>query len=253
MSEATKPIPAPTDNTAPFWSGCAAGELRLRKCAACGVFRSPTRMVCACGATAAEWTAVSGRGTVFSYTVVHRAPDPAFKAELPYVIAIVALDEGGRLMSNLVGTEPPLLMFCPGDRDDGTPQDSARNARDRGDFVVNLVDDPLAEVMVRTSASLPPGESEALRENLTLLPSSTLATPRLAAAPASFECKVHSIQLIGENRIIFGLIQRTHVRDDLYDPETARIRAELYHPIGRMASPNWYCHTRDQFDLVRPA
>ncbi|MCA3072673.1 MAG: Zn-ribbon domain-containing OB-fold protein [Rhodocyclaceae bacterium] len=106
MSEATKPIPAPTDNTAPFWSGCAAGELRLRKCAACGVFRSPTRMVCACGATAAEWTAVSGRGTVFSYTVVHRAPDPAFKAELPYVIAIVALDEGGRLMSNLVGTEP---------------------------------------------------------------------------------------------------------------------------------------------------
>lgn len=154
---------------------------------------------------------------------------------------------------NLVGIEPPLLMFCPGDRDDGTPKDSARNARDRGEFVVNLVDDPLAEVMVRTSASLPPGESEALRENLTLLPSSTLATPRLAAAPASFECKVHSIQLIGENRIIFGLIQRTHVRDDLYDPETARIRAELYHPIGRMASPNWYCHTRDQFDLVRPA
>lgn len=154
---------------------------------------------------------------------------------------------------NLVGTEPPLLMFCPGDREDGTPKDSARNAHDRGEFVVNLVDDPLAEVMVRTSASLPPGESEALRENLALLPSSTLATPRLAAAPASFECKVHSIQLIGENRIIFGLIQRTHVRDDLYDPETARIRAELYHPIGRMASPNWYCHTRDQFELVRPA
>jgi len=154
---------------------------------------------------------------------------------------------------NLVGTEPPLLMFCPGDRDDGTPKDSASNARDREEFVVNLVDDPLAEVMVRTSASLPPGESEALRENLALLPSSTLATPRLAAAPASFECKVHSIQLIGENRIIFGLIQRTHVRDDLYDPETARIRAELYHPIGRMASPNWYCHTRDQFELVRPA
>lgn len=154
---------------------------------------------------------------------------------------------------NLVGTEPPLLMFCPGDRDDGTPKDSARNAHDRGEFVVNLVDDPLAEVMVRTSASLPPGESEALRENLALLPSSTLATPRLAAAPASFECKVHSIQPIGENRIIFGLIQRTHVRDDLYDPETARIRAELYHPIGRMASPNWYCHTRDQFELVRPA
>lgn len=154
---------------------------------------------------------------------------------------------------NLVGTEPPLLMFCPGDRDDGTPKDSARNARDRGEFVVNLVDEPLAEVMVRTSASLPPGESEVLRENLDLLPSATLTTPRLAAAPASFECKVHSIQLIGENRIIFGLILRTHVRDDLYEAETARIRTERYHPVGRMASPNWYCRTRDQIELIRPA
>jgi len=62
--------------------------------------------VCVCGATAAEWTAVSGLGTVFSFTVVHRAPDPAFKAELPYVIAIVALEEGGRLMSNLTGCPP---------------------------------------------------------------------------------------------------------------------------------------------------
>ncbi len=154
---------------------------------------------------------------------------------------------------NLVGTEPPLLMFCPGDRDDGSPKDSARNARDRGEFVVNLVDEPLAEVMVRTSASLPPGESEALREDLALVPSTTIATPRIAGAPASFECKVHSIQLIGENRIVFGLIQRTHVRDDLYHPESARIRTELYHPVGRMASPNWYCQTRDQFELVRPA
>lgn len=153
---------------------------------------------------------------------------------------------------NLVGTEPPLLMFCPGDRDDGTPKDSARNARDRGEFVVNLVDEPLAEAMVRTSASLPPGDSEVLRENLSLCPSSTLATPRLAAVPASFECKVHSIQLIGENRIIFGLIQRTHVRDDLYQPESGRIRTELYQPVGRMASPDWYCRTGDQFELARP-
>lgn len=153
---------------------------------------------------------------------------------------------------NLVGTEPPLLMFCPGDRNDGTPKDSARNAHDRGEFVVNLVDAPLAEVMNQTSASLPPGESEASREHLTLLPSSTLATPRIAGAPASFECTVHSIQLIGENRLILGLIQRTHVRDDLYLPESAHIRTDLYHPIGRMASPSWYCHTGDQFEMVRP-
>lgn len=153
---------------------------------------------------------------------------------------------------NLVGTVPPLLMFCPGDRNDGTPKDSARNAQTRGEFVVNLVDQAHGEAMNQTSAALPPGESEAARANLTLLPSSTLATPRIAGVPASFECKVHSIQLIGENRLILGLIQRTHVRDDLYDPVSRRIRTDRFHPVGRMASPNWYCHTSDQFEMVRP-
>src|SRR5262245_436704 len=60
---------------------------------------------------------------------------------------------------NLMGSEPPLVVFCPSDRDDGTPKDSARNAQSRGEFVLHLVDEPLAETMVRTSASHPYGES----------------------------------------------------------------------------------------------
>jgi len=154
---------------------------------------------------------------------------------------------------NLMGSEPPLLVFCPGDRADGTPKDSALNAEKRGEFVVHLVDEPLAETMVRTAASLPYGESEVSRESLTLAPSSTIATPRLADAPAALECKLHSIQTIGENRMVFGLIQRVHVRDELYDPTTHHILTAKYRPVGRMASPNWYCTTGDQFEIIRPA
>lgn len=153
---------------------------------------------------------------------------------------------------NVIGTEPPLVVFAPGDREDGSPKDTARNARRSGEFVVNLVDEALAETMNRTSATLPYGESETEREGLALLPSATVAPPRIAAAPAALECKVHSIQRIGENRLVFGLIQRVQVRDELIDAETLRISQERYHPVGRMAVPDWYCRTRDLFEMPRP-
>lgn len=153
---------------------------------------------------------------------------------------------------NLMGSEPPLLVFCPGDRPDGTPKDTARNALERGEFTVNLVDEAFAEVMVATAASVPYGVSEATAHGLATEPSSAIATPRLAGVPAAFECRVHSIQLIGANRLVFGLIERTHVRDDLFDAATGRVRTDRYHPVGRMAVPHWYCTTRDQFELVRP-
>jgi hypothetical protein len=52
---------------------------------------------------------------------------------------------------------------------------------------------------------------------------------------------------------VIGLVKRVHVRDELFDPETMRIRSELFHPIGRMASPNWYARTDDRFEMKRPA
>lgn len=153
---------------------------------------------------------------------------------------------------NVFGSEPPLVIFAPGDRDDGSPKDTARNAKRTGEFVVNLVDEALAETMNRTSATLPYGESETDREGLATLPSTTVAAPRIAAAPAALECKVHSIQRIGENRIVLGIVHRVQVRDSLVDPEKLRIRQEGYHPVGRMAVPDWYCRTRDLFEMLRP-
>ncbi len=153
---------------------------------------------------------------------------------------------------NIFGDDPPLLVFAPGDRPDGSPKDSARNAKRTGEFVVNLVDESLAGVMNRTSAPHPPGVSEIEAEGLTVVASSVVAAPRIAAAPASLECKVHSIQEIGTNRLVLGIIHRVHVRDEIIDPEKLRIRQEAYHPIGRMAVPDWYCRTADLFEMARP-
>ena len=117
---------------------------------------------------------------------------------------------------------------------------------------MNLVDEALGAVMVKTSATLPYGESEVEREGLATCASSSIAVPRLALSPAALECKVHDVQEIGGNRLIIGLVQRIHVRDELIDPITLRIKTAIYHPLGRMAVPDWYCRTNDQFELPRP-
>lgn len=154
---------------------------------------------------------------------------------------------------NLLGANPPILGFCPGDRDDGTPKDTARNIRLTHEFVVNLVDEPIAEAMNKCAASLPYGENELEHSGLHALPSSVVKPPRIAESPASLECVEWGTLQIGGNRLVIGLIKRLHVRDDLFDAEKKRIHTERLFTIGRMASPHWYCRTRDRFEMIRPA
>ena len=154
---------------------------------------------------------------------------------------------------NVLGANPPIVGFCPGDREDGAPKDTARNIRLNHEFVVNLVDEKTAEAMNRTSATLPYGVSEIPSSGVTTAPSSLVKPPRIAEAPASLECEEWGTLQIGDNRLIIGLVKRAHVRDELIDPQTLRIRAEQFHVIGRMASPNWYCRTMDRFEMIRPA
>ncbi len=153
---------------------------------------------------------------------------------------------------NVVGAEPPIVAFAPGDRDDGTPKDTARNVRLSHEFVVNLVDEGLAEAMNRCSASLPYGVSELTQAGLTTVPSSVVKPPRLAEAPASLECVEWGTLQIGANRVVIGLVKRVHLRDELFEVETARVRTDRIALIGRM-SVNAYCRTIDRFELVRPA
>lgn len=153
---------------------------------------------------------------------------------------------------NLLGADPPILAIAPGDRDNGIPKDTALNIRLTHEFVVNLVDETIAEAMNKCAASLAYGENELAHAGLHSLPSSAVKPPRIAESPASMECKEWGTLQIGNNRVVVGLIKRLHVRDELFDPETKRIRSEKVMVIGRMASPNWYCRTRDRFEMIRP-
>ena len=153
---------------------------------------------------------------------------------------------------NLMGANPPICAFAPGNREDGTPKDTARNVRSTHEFVVNLVDEAIAEAMNQCAASLPFGESELTRAGLTAAPSSVVKPPRIAEAPASLECVEWGTLQIGGNRVVIGLIKRLHLRDELFDVQTKRIRTEKLLTIGRMASPHWYCKTSDRFEMKRP-
>ena len=99
----TKAAPLPTPETQPYWDGCAAGELRLQRCTHCDAHYFPPRPFCPdCLSDEVTWEALSGRATLHTYVINHRAA-PGFEA--PYAIAVVQLEEGPRLMSNIVDVE----------------------------------------------------------------------------------------------------------------------------------------------------
>ena len=95
-------LPTPTPETAHFWEGCKAGELRLQRCEACGGAYFPPRPLCpACGSRQVAVFRASGRATLWSYVINHR-PRRDMGSE-PHSIAVVALEEGPRMMTNIVG------------------------------------------------------------------------------------------------------------------------------------------------------
>lgn len=102
-----RPLPVPTALTQPYWDAARQGELRLQHCQACGHWQFYPRPFClSCESDHLQWQRTSGLGTVYTFTVNHRAPNPFMKARLPYVVAIVQLDEGPRLMANVLNAQP---------------------------------------------------------------------------------------------------------------------------------------------------
>lgn len=106
------PLPVPSVETEPFWAAVQERRLLMPRCDACGSVSFPPTVACrACGGTAFTWTEMSGRGTVFSFVVYHRVYHPAFKDKVPYVLAVIALEEGPRIASNVIGI-PPSEVVC---------------------------------------------------------------------------------------------------------------------------------------------
>lgn len=95
-----------------FWEACARGELLLQRCGACGTFRHPPSSICPkCLSDRHEWVPASGRGTVYTYAVVRQALRSNWEEKLPYVVAVVELDEGPKILTNLVNVPPEAVSI----------------------------------------------------------------------------------------------------------------------------------------------
>lgn len=109
MSQTTPAVPLPviTDENRPFWEGCRQGKLLLQYCDACQHYQFYPRLYCMrCGGSGLRWVEVSGRGTLYTYTVIRQNKSAEFRERVPYNVAIIQLEEGPRMMSNIVDTEP---------------------------------------------------------------------------------------------------------------------------------------------------
>jgi uncharacterized OB-fold protein len=102
-----KPLPEMSQVAKPFWEAAREGRFIIQKCAACGKHVFFPRIRCPhCSADQLQWTEASGRGTVYSYTVVVNNAPSAFINDMPYVVAIIRLDEGVQMLSNIVDCDP---------------------------------------------------------------------------------------------------------------------------------------------------
>jgi flavin reductase (DIM6/NTAB) family NADH-FMN oxidoreductase RutF len=177
---------------------------------------------------------------------------------VPRPIALVtSLDEAGNVNAapfsffNVLGSDPPLMALGIGNRDRETPKDSARNIARSGEFVVNIVDEAIAERMSVCAVDFPPGVSEIEMAGFTTEASTQVQVPRIAQSPVSFECRALQTTEIGRNRVVFGEILQVHIRDDLIDAEKMHVHTEQLHAVGRMHGAGWYTRTTQLFDLPR--
>ena len=110
--EYKKPIPVPSQESQPYWDALREQKLIMPRCDDCGHHWFPPSFLCPkCSSSKWTWTQVSGRGRIFSFVVYHRVYHPAFAGEVPYAVAVIELDEGPRMYSNVVGM-PPDQLSC---------------------------------------------------------------------------------------------------------------------------------------------
>lgn len=108
----TRPMPFPTPVSEPFWAACRRHELVVQHCVTCDGLAFYPRSTCpSCGSAELAWRRVSGRGTLYTYTVARRPTHRRLAARVPYVVAVVELDEGPRLTSTVLDADPDSLVI----------------------------------------------------------------------------------------------------------------------------------------------
>jgi flavin reductase (DIM6/NTAB) family NADH-FMN oxidoreductase RutF len=155
---------------------------------------------------------------------------------------------------NTFGANPPVVVFSPTNKRDGSKKDTLRNVEATGEFVVNASVASLAETVNLTSRELPPDHSEVELAGLHTTPSAKVKPPRVTESPAALECKVMQIVPVGSGAIagnlVIGEVVMIHVADDILDangrPDPRKLKT-----VARLGGDFW-CHTSDLFELKRP-
>ena len=114
MSESTfvQPLPIPNEDSQPYWEGSQKDKLLLQQCQDCGRYRFPPQLMCPnCWSENTEWLESSGIGTIYTFGVVRRAIQPRWGDKIPYVVALVQLDEGPTIFTNIVECTPEELAI----------------------------------------------------------------------------------------------------------------------------------------------
>jgi flavin reductase (DIM6/NTAB) family NADH-FMN oxidoreductase RutF len=152
---------------------------------------------------------------------------------------------------NVFSENPALIVLGLQHNDDGSPKDTTRNIHKTGEFVVNLVDEAIAEAMNITATDFPPEESEPPAAGLRVATSTLVKPPRLADAPAAFECRRSVGMAFGPQReLLIGEVLGVHVREGIVDPVTLNVDFAALAPVGRLCG-NMYARQRDMFELKR--
>jgi len=179
---------------------------------------------------------------------------------VPRPIALVSSVSAGGVINvaphsffNLLGSDPPVVAIGVGDKPTGEGKDTARNIEERGEFVVNIVDEHLAGAMNDCAVDFPAGWSETQVLHLETASSQLVCVPRLAPAPANLECRHHSTVNIGRNRIILGEVVGLWLRDEFVDAQKFYVETNAMQIIGRGGGGNegGYFRTSDAFGMKR--
>ncbi|HWK65300.1 MAG TPA: flavin reductase family protein [Rhizobiaceae bacterium] len=152
----------------------------------------------------------------------------------------------------VLGEAPAILAIGVKNNPDGSMKDTSRHVIERGELVVNLVDEDLALAMNLCALDAPPDVSEAELAGLTLVPGEKVGVPRIAEAPFAFECQlVDCLTKVPDRQILLVEVVLMHARDGLVDLATRRIDQQVYRPVGRLTG-NDYLRASDRFQLTRP-
>lgn len=201
-------------------------------------------------------------GAVTSFVLDDLAPDRRYKllagTVVPRPIALVTTISPGGVDNaapfsffNVFCEDPPLLVLGLQRGPDGSHKDTAANILRDGDFVVHMVDEPLAAAMNVCSIPFPPDESEPAAAGLTLTASRAVRPRRIVEAPVALECRrVEVLRFSDARELVIGRILHLHARPGLVDPATLDVNGAAYCPVGRLHGGT-YARQTDRFDLPR--